>query len=198
MAKRSANSKGYSDRKVNNREVKQTFLIVCEGKETEPNYFRGFKCRTLSLKIEGKGKDPINLVKRAKTLSSEDEFDQVWCVFDRDEIPSKDFESALKIADENDIKIAYSNEAFELWYILHFHFLNSAIPRSDYPKKLSILMEKPYAKNSRDMYDELLSLQPTAIANADRLLQEYSTSDPVTDNPSTTVHHLVKELNRFI
>jgi hypothetical protein len=198
MAKRSANSKGYSDRKVNNREVKQTFLIVCEGEETEPNYFRGFKCRTLHLKIEGKGKDPINLVKRAKILSSEDEFDQVWCVFDKDEISNKDFKSALQIADKTNIKIAYSNEAFELWYILHFQFLNTAISRSDYPKKLSSLMGKPYAKNSREMYDELFDLQPTAIAHADRLLREYPKPNPATDNPSTTVHHLVKELNRFI
>ena len=61
-----------------------------------------------------------------------------------------------------------------------------------------LLIGKPYAKNSRDMYEELLRLQPIAIVNADRLLQEYSKPNPVTDNPSTTVHHLVRQLNRFI
>jgi hypothetical protein len=198
MPKRSRNSQGHSDRKINNREVKQTFLIVCEGETTEPNYFDGFKCRTLSLKISGKGKDPIKLVKLAQTLSSEEEFDQVWCVFDRDDVPAEDFKKAIKLAEKTNVKIAYSNEAFELWYILHFQFLNTAIPRSDYPKKLSSLMGKAYAKNSREMYDELLNLQTTAIANADRLLQEYPEPNPITDNPSTTVHLLVKQLNRFI
>lgn len=198
MAKRSTNTKGYSERRVNTREIKQRFLIICEGTQTEPNYFKSFRVPKIVIAIKGLGRNPTQIVEYAIDRRSEDDFDQVWCVFDRDIWTPQDFQQAFKIAIRSKIQIAYSNEAFELWYILHFHFINTAIPRSDYQKKLSSLMEKPYAKNSRDMYDELLSLQPTAIANADRLLQEYPKPDPVTDNPSTTVHRLVKELNRFI
>lgn len=59
-------------------------------------------------------------------------------------------------------------------------------------------MGKSYSKNSHKMYDELFDLQPTAIDNADRLLQEYPKPNPAKDNPSTTVHLLVQQLNRFI
>ena len=198
MAKRSVNSRGYSERKLNTREVKETFLIVCEGTKTEPSYFRSFRVPKEVLEIEGLGENPTRVVERAITRAQEEEFDQVWCVFDRDSFPVSDISKAFAIAKKNNIQIAYSNEAFELWYILHFQFLNTAIPRSDYSKKLSNLTGKPYAKNCCDMYDELLSLQPIAIAHADRLLQEYPKPNPVIDNPSTTIHQLVKELNRFI
>ncbi len=198
MAKRSVNAKGYSDRKLNTREVKETFLIVCEGTKTEPSYFRRFRVPKEVLAIEGLGENPTRVVERAITRAKEEEFDQVWCVFDRDDFPVPDISKAFELAKKHKIEIAYSNESFELWYILHFEFLNTGISRKDYSKKLSDLTGKSYAKNSRDMYDDLLNLQPIAIKNADRLLEEYPNHNPVTDNPSTTVHHLVKQLNRFI
>jgi RloB-like protein len=198
MARKPKNSQGYSARILNSRSPKQRFLIVCEGTKTEPNYFRSFGVPKVVIDIEGLGRNPTKLVEYAIDRRSEDDFDQVWCVFDRDIWTIQDFQQAFKLAIQNKIQIAYSNEAFELWYILHFQFLNTAISRSDYPKKLSGLMGKPYAKNSREMYDELFDLQATAIANADRLLQEYPKPNPVTDNPSTTVHLLVQQLNRFI
>jgi hypothetical protein len=198
MARKSKNSQGYSPRILDSRSPKQRFLIVYEGTKTEPNYFQSFRVPKVVVDIEGLGRNPTKLVEYAIDRRSEDDFDQVWCVFDRDDFPVSDITNAVALAKKNNIKIAYSNEAFELWYILHFQFLNTAISRSDYPKKLSSLMGKPYAKNSREMYDELFDFQSVAIANADRLLQEYSKPNPVTDHPSTTVHLLVQQLNRFI
>jgi len=43
---------GRTGRRVGTREVRQRFLIVCEGEETEPNYFRAFKAPGLVVKIE--------------------------------------------------------------------------------------------------------------------------------------------------
>jgi len=43
MSKRKATYRGYSPRKVNTRDVKSRFLIVCEGEKTEPNYFKSFR-----------------------------------------------------------------------------------------------------------------------------------------------------------
>jgi hypothetical protein len=48
------------------------------------------------------------------------------------------------------------------------------------------------------MYDELLPRQQTAIANAARLLSTYNPPDPAQNNPSTTVHLLVQELNKSL
>ncbi|MGB3219740.1 MAG: RloB domain-containing protein, partial [Anaerolineae bacterium] len=69
--------------------------------------------------------------------------------------------------------------------------------RRDYQSRLSDLLGYRYVKNSNTMYDALLSRQGEAIRNAERLLSQYDPPDPAADNPSTTVHLLVKELNRF-
>nr|WP_233786988.1 hypothetical protein [Dulcicalothrix desertica] len=36
------------------------------------------------------------------------------------------------------------------------------------------------------------------MKNAENLLKQYESHNPAKDNPSTAVHILVKELNRFI
>lgn len=200
MARKRANSRGYSQRKVNTREVRQRFLIVCEGEKTEPNYFRSFRVPrdVVEIDVQGLGENPSKLVNSAKELQDQEEYDQVWCVFDRDSWPSEDFNNAISNAENQGFSVAYSNEAFELWYVLHFEFLNTGIPRSDYCKKLSFLLNRKYEKNSETIYDELFEKQSIAIRNATNLLKQYNFHFPGKDNPSTTVHLLVQELNKFM
>jgi hypothetical protein len=199
MAKRPQNTRGYSSRKVNIREVEQRFLIVCEGEKTEPKYFEKFRVPKTVINVKGVGENPSRLVQsaiklKAEAVEADEEYDQVWCVFDRDDWPPQDFNNAIYKAESHNFKVAYSNEAFELWYVLHFEFLNTGIPRDDYCKKMTKLLGKKYQKNSDTIYDELINKQPTAIRNAERLLAFYDYSTPGQDNPSTTVHLLVKEL----
>ncbi len=198
MPKNTRNTRGYSLRKVDVREVKQRFLIVCEGKKTEPNYFREFRVPKDVMEIQGLGENPSKLVQSAKIFKEQGEHDQVWCVFDRDSWTEEDFNNAIHSAESYDFKVAYSNEAFELWYVLHFDFLNSGISRKDYRVKLTSLLGKKYEKNSLTIYNDLIEKQIVAIKNAEKLLQQYEPQKPVTDNPSTTVHLLVQELNKFI
>ncbi|MEB3293471.1 MAG: RloB family protein [Synechococcales bacterium] len=200
MTRKSRNPHDYRSRKLETREVRQRFLIVCEGTKTEPNYFRSFRVpkNVAEIDIRGLGENPGKLVNSAKELKEQDDYDQVWCVFDRDAWTPKDFNNALKSAEAQGFKVAYSNEAFELWYVLHFEFLNTGIPRSEYLQKLNCLLINKYQKNSSTIYEELLEKQPIAIKNADNLLKQYKSHDPVKDNPSTTVHRLVQELNRFL
>lgn len=190
-------AKGYSERSLNIREQRQRFLIVCEGEKTEPNYFRRFRTPKVVIEVQGLGCDPIQLVRRALELRREDDYDQVWCVFDRDTWPASNFNEAISLAKQNKVSVAYSNEAFEMWYLLHFHYFDTALSRHDYGPRLSDLLEHPYTKNSGAMYDELLPRQPEALRNAERLLAQYQPPNPAADNPSTTVHLLVNELNRF-
>lgn len=89
------------------------------------------------------------------------------------------------------------NEAFELWYLLHFHYYDTAISRQQYIQNLEILLGHAYGKNSLTMYDELRSRQEVALRNAHTLLAQYIPPDPANDNPSTTVHLLIEELFRF-
>jgi hypothetical protein len=198
-SKRQRLGPSFNPRRVNVLEPRQRFLIVCEGERTEPNYFRQFRVpkSVVAVDVIGLGYNTISLVEKTISLSEEEEYDQVWCVMDRDAFPAEDFNNALRVADARGIRIAYSNEAFELWYLLHFHYYQTAISRHDYVLKLSSLMGKRYEKNSTSMYELLNSKQETAIKNAKRLLGEYNPCRPEKDNPSTTVHLLVEELRRF-
>lgn len=203
MSKRKTKSRSYSSRKVNTREIRQRFLIVCEGEKTEPNYFRSFRVPKVVIDIKGLGANPSKLVKSAKEFSHQEDYDQVWCVFDRDSWTEEDFNQAIKNAKAQGFGVAYSNEAFELWYILHFEFLNTGIPRSKYLQKLNVLLGnslpgQKYKKNSETIYEEIFEKQATAIDNAQKLLKQYKPQNPAKDNPSTTVHLLVKELNKFV
>ncbi|MBD2490758.1 RloB family protein [Aulosira sp. FACHB-615] len=198
---RKASSRGYADRKVETKEPFDRFLIVCEGRETEPKYFKSFPVagdvKDMS-KILGLGVNPSKLVEKTKELKAQGDYDQVWCVFDRDDWPKQDFNNAIANAEREGFKVAYSNEAFELWYVLHFEFLNTGLPRNDYINKLNTFLNKKYKKNSLTIYEELESRQAIAIKNAKKIMKQYDPPNPESDNPSTTVHYLVEELNKFI
>ena len=196
--KRKSSGQGYQPRRVNTREPLPRFLIVCEGEKTEPAYFDGFRVPSVTIEIVGLGKDPLTLVERAIDRRSKDPYDQVWCVFDRDEVPAERFNQALLLAQRRQIKVAYSNQAFELWYLLHFHYCDVAQARHDYGNGLSRQLGRVYQKNDPALYRELLPRQDVAIRHAERLLAEYNPANPAADDPSTTVHLLVQELNRFI
>jgi hypothetical protein len=185
-------------RRLNTFEPRKRFLIVCEGEKTEPNYFRRFPLPPDSIvDVRGVGANTVSLVKEAMRLSSEAKYNQVWCVFDRDSFPPGNFNAAIQMAKANKICVAYSNEAFELWYVLHFDYLNTGVPRSDYMIYLNKKLGHEYHKNSETTYDELHPRQQTAITNAKKLLAQYDRPNPVADNPSTTVHLLVEELNQL-
>jgi hypothetical protein len=65
---------------------------------------------------------------------------------------------------------------------------------------LTELLGHKYEKNSENMYQELEDKQPDAIRNAEKLLNDHfernGRIEPAKDNPSTTVHKLVEELNK--
>lgn len=199
-------TRGYHPRSTGKRNLGERFLIVCEGQKTEPNYFNKYRVPGLiHVHAEGYGVSPPQLVDIALRLMKEsskgqnrDKYDQIWCVFDKDDWKDGDFNKAITRAENRGLKVAYSNQAFELWYLLHFSYYNSPMHRRDCERKLSDLLDCNYHKNASDMYDKLRSKQDTAIKNAKRLLDNYHNPRPAQDNPSTTVHLLVEELNRFL
>jgi len=185
-------------RRINRYEPRHHFLVVCEGEKTEPNYFKRFPLPPDSIvDVQGIGANTISLVNEALRLKSNARYHQVWCVFDRDSFDPGDFNAAIQKAEANNVRVAYSNEAFELWYVLHFDYLNTGITRNDYITCLNRNLGHVYQKNSETIYDEIYSLQINAIRNAKRLLAQYNPPDPVANNPSTTVHLLVEQLNRL-
>jgi RloB-like protein len=186
----------FRDRALDTRDTRARFLIVCEGKRTEPGYFRSFRVNAV-VKISGQGRNTLSLVEKAIELSETDAFDQVWCVFDRDSFPHDDFNAAIALAKKSKFKVAFTNEAFELWYLLHYSYVISSHTRREYISLLSKNLGFKYEKTTT-LYDRLLDMQPQAIKNAKRLATEYKPFDPVSCNPSTTVHVLVEELNKHL
>jgi hypothetical protein len=139
------------------------------------------------------------LVKKAVEIRDERQeegevYDQVWCVFDKDSFSDNNFNQAIKLAKQCNIRPAYSNEAFELWYLLHFGYHQASTSRNDYGTMLSRKLNFNYRKNHPGMYKFLESMQADAIRNADKLLKSHNPHNPAKDNPCTTVHVLVQEL----
>ena len=194
----------YIKRNVAVKDQRCIFLIFCEGERTEPNYFKKFKIDRRFIRVFGTATNTVSLVKKAiqevKNAKKEDIiYDQVWCVFDKDDFLDANFNNAISKATANKIRVAYSNEAFELWYILHFDYLDSAISRAQYIPILSAKLGKKYEKNSETIYEELLSKQKDAIRNAKRLYAEKNnTANPSKSKPCTTVFMLVEELNKHL
>ena len=185
-------------------------IIVTEGEKTEPNYFRKFPIFSKKVVVIGKDMNTISLIKETeiqvqkqiseykKKYEKEPKETSVWCVFDKDGFSASDFGNAINKAKAKDYKVAYSNEAFELWFLLHFHYYDMALGRDDYIVKLTELLKQKYQKNDPSMYEILLSRQKEAIKNAKNLLSKYIPVNPSNDNPSTTVFELVEYLNQFI
>ena len=127
------NNKNISrkDRLKSKRLAPANYLIVCEGKQTEPNYFNGLKKKINknygskvdvlipNIEIKGTGENTTALVKYTDKFVnySNKRYGQVWVVFDKDDYSDEQFDKAIKTCDYN---VAWSNPNFELWLLMHF------------------------------------------------------------------------------
>jgi hypothetical protein len=194
-------------KKNKTREVNPYILIVCEGTQTEKNYFKGFHVPALNIEVYRKGQSTYNLVKYTRTFKINREkeqdikFDFVWCVFDRDCCCRENYDLAYRKAKDYGFKIAFSVEAFEVWLLLHFkYFINQYITQ-DLKEKLNQEFgkefNKGYNKSDPNIYEDLESKIETALGNAKKLLDYHS---PISSkqhydcNPSSTVFELVEFL----
>jgi hypothetical protein len=202
----------------NARAKRRYYLIVCEGEKTEPNYFEGLKgdlprgvLTACQIEIEGAGRNTQSLINEAIRLKAAYEkqanrpVDKLWVVFDKDSFLPDDFNSAIIRCKNNvpEIGCAWSNEAFELWYLLHFHYYDAGVRRNEYQRMIENNL-KPvlgngysYKKNDTEMYATLKEYgsMEDAIRNAKRLCSEFGErQDYANQNPCTTVYTLVEEL----
>jgi len=190
-------------RRTNTRNLRR-ILIVCEGEETEPNYFRKFKENPdVYVDVHGIGYNTESLVQKAiglqnKAYQKKEPYSEVWCVFDKDDFSNEQFHGAIALAEKNKIECAYSIEAFELWYMLHFNFYATAFKRDQYKEiltsELAKLKKASYRKNNEEMYKILESRQKTAIRNAKKLYEQQRQKTLTQQNPITTVFKLVERL----
>ena len=137
-------------------------------------------------------------MKHAKSLISQADYypkdgDQLWCVFDCDDNKDSELQAAISYSEKHGYKIAYSNPAFEYWYLLHFEKRNGYL--KDSATVIDILKNKGYLENygkSVDVFKELQEHQPEAIQYAKERVERL-TRDQVAvicrdSNPVTTVY----------
>ena len=202
MRRNSRERRGTPSRRSPGFEPFKRILLVCEGKETEPNYFEGLiadeRLPSVKVKIEPAAGNTLSVVQRAVELKKVDNFDEAWAIFDKDDHPSSRFNDAFQLAAQERICIAYSNEAFELWFLLHFNLLTSALHRDMFFSKLNGYISGGYKKNDKHIFSKLKKHTNIAIKNAEKLIENHMDQNgnlnPLKDNPSTSVHELVRKL----
>ena len=196
-------------RGTGSRSRRPVIYIICEGSETEVNYFRRFRTRHSNVDIRpitSKHKSALHLVERVTgTIRQEpyypEDGDQIWCVFDRNGNTNEELKKAEAIAKRRGYSIVFSNPAFELWYLLHFADQKSYIADADAViAKLRNDGCLPNYSKSTDYYDTLLPMRQQAVDRA-LALQEYHVSKKIPllhcdSNPCTTVAQLVELLQR--
>jgi hypothetical protein len=159
-----------------------------------------------NVKALGQGMGTLALVHKAIHIKEQEKlkgrtYNQHWVVFDKDDFPENDFNSAILLAQQNGFEVAYSNQAFEFWFLLHFNLYQGALHRSRYEKMLSALLGFAYTKKSgvsSKMFNTLFSKQEQAINHAKTIMRQFDGNNPAQQESSTTVHLLVKELNKFL
>lgn len=193
---------------------KPTILIVCEGENTEPGYFSQFRLSSATIYPVGEGCNTISLVNRAIKHAAEKKYEQVWCVFDKDDFPAVDFNNAIAMARTNGFGVAYSNQAFEYWILLHLiDHQGGGMHRNDYDSRINQLLHPfglTYDGGGSKMIteeifelligiDEQTGLNRTQLAvnRAKRIYMELSHVSPAAEESSTTVFELVEEILKY-
>jgi len=202
--------------KEEEEEQKKLFLIICEGKNTEPRYFEKFPVPSKTVIIEGGCNTKTALVEYAISIKDLDKYAgrEIWCVYDFDikldesATQPKDFNNSIRMAEANGLHVAWSNDAFELWFILHYQKLDNELTRDELYKILKSLWNlesfsneaktEEFCKGHYERHGGTLSeMQKLAIHRAKELHENYEGRKDYSKHcPCTTVYLLVDELNK--
>ncbi|OHD08630.1 MAG: hypothetical protein A2086_16440 [Spirochaetes bacterium GWD1_27_9] len=193
-------------RKEKTRGIREYFLIICQGEKTEPNYFEKYKEKLhknqISIKTLVNPLNPTKLleyaVKIIKKYSNSNINYNFWLIFDKDDFTNQDFNDTIKNAKSQNIKCAYSNECFELWYLLHFNYYDTSLSRKQYGEKLSEQLGLEYKKEDKTIFDKIYEKQQNAIRNSKKLYNSYNHNNIALENPSTNVFNLIEQLNKSL
>jgi hypothetical protein len=235
LFKKAKEKRDFARQKAN-RELVKSIIIACEDSVSSPAYFQMIIDKLIADKkitpnsvviVPHDGHtNPTGVLNNLKQYNKNGltykEYEHKWIIIDRDKEyrggghTKEDFNDALSKAKNRrkdlHIDVAYSNDSFELWYLLHFDYRDTPIMRDEIiekvierlkeiePHKFSRLTQENIKQKNytKHIFDTLLQYQSNAIDNATNLLASYGQShNPENDNPSTTVHELVILLNNL-
>lgn len=200
-----------TNRGINKRPPKQKFVLISEGKNTEPEYFAAVKRHYSGALIDfiflkGAGV-PKKITETAMSESlkrglskgsrkKKDSYelnDQVWAVFDRDTHP--EFNQPIQKCKGNGIGVAYSNPCFELWLILHFENFEKPDDHHAVQKHLETLCSDYDRKKSKTTdCGVLMDKLEDAEQRAEKQLKNRKKEGAPFGPPSTTVFELTRAI----
>ena len=209
------NNISRKDRLKSKRQAPANYLIVCEGKKTEPNYFNGLKKKINekygnkvdvlipNIDIKGTGMNTTSLVKYTqKTVNHANKvYGQVWVVFDKDDYNDEQFNSAI---DNCNYNVAWSNPNFELWLLAHFKKVSRYVSKDDVLQELNKEFQEKglgdYTKNDINIFDKVTSEGKlhTAIKNCEYMEELNKDGQASQRNPMTKVYKIVDELKEYL
>ncbi len=198
-------------------EAPQKHLILCEGEQTEPNYFLGMADKINSkhrgriiLEIEDIGEGRLKLLETAQEKAEKYVgINHVWLVFDKDDFSKSEFDNtvhkaqALNKASKIKYHILWSNQCIEVWFLLHFIDLKTNISRKEYIIKLNSEFAKHkikgrYKKNDTKIFDKLFPFCKTAIKRAEKIKKENEAKAPSQIAPGTNVYEIFQTLEKYL
>lgn len=196
-------------RSTRNQPQRRIVRLLTEGRRTEVEYFAKLAALyrdRVTVDFEPLHGTPMTLVDRAVTLVEQRQrtmrrgrgdtpFDEIWCIFDRDEHPF--VEAAIALAELHEIGVAFSNPCFELWLVLHVTDLRRHTERHAV-QALSTALGFTIGKGlARETWPTLESRWEMAEARSLALDAMHEGNDsPVGSNPSTSVALVVRILQR--
>ncbi len=209
------NNISRKDRLKSKRQAPANYLIVCEGKKTEPNYFNGLKKKInekygnkvdvliSNIDIKGTGMNTTSLVKYTqKTVNHANKvYGQVWVVFDKDDYNDEQFDSAI---DNCNYNVAWSNPNFELWLLAHFKKINRYVSKDDVLQEIGKEFQEKglgdYTKNDTNIFDKVTGEGKlhTAIKNCEYMKELNKDGQASQRNPMTRVYKIVDGLKEYL
>jgi hypothetical protein len=226
-----------------------TFILFCEDEVNEPSYFKTFQ-KPGKVMVFASEKQLSNFKNVTNALLyceqnglldkvnngfsvKPDVTKHIWSVFDRDINLSNplalasdniQFTASIQMAENAGIKVAWSNDVFELWILLHFEDVEPAVAinRVHVYKRLTEVF-----KNLPDQSPEMLAItgrkdfdykfflkskvkfnlyvKPYLAPQLDKALQRAEALEAAFNaqhsyhdmNPCTKVHHLVISIRSF-
>ena len=181
---KSKESKGNKRRSNFLQVAPANYLIVCEGKQTEPNYFNGLKQEINkkygnkvevlipNIDVKGTGMNTTSLVKYTQRIInySHKIYGQVWVVFDKDD---------------------YNDEQFD-------------VSKDDVLQELSAEFKKnglgEYSKNNADIFNKVTNEGKLniAIKNCESMEALNKEGQASQRNPMTKVYKIVDGLKEYL
>ncbi|MGO7181471.1 RloB family protein [Rhizobium brockwellii] len=182
------------------------FTIFSEGKNTEPEYFyaiaRSIKGALVKVEVVRAAGTPKTIASKAlafrkdgrrRNLSSFEEKDQTWVVFDRDEHDA--VKESIDNLTKNGIGIAFTNPCFELWLILHIEDFDKPIDRHAVQKHLESICSEYSIRHGKkpDCMQFMINVE-VAEDRATKMNERRLNEGAEQQAPWTTVHQLTRAI----